>query len=74
MKFAIFGLSGSVEIKPLPGAWIGKLVGVVLGAQDHKEIKFTLRVYSSSAAKGLNSVKSESKVLIVPVKIMTNIT
>ena len=36
MKFAIFGLSASVDIKPLTGAWIAELLGVVLGVQDHK--------------------------------------
>ena len=48
MKFAIFGLSASVDIKPLTGAWV----------QDHKKIKkFPLRVYSSLAAKGLTGSK-----------------
>ena len=50
MKFAIFA---SVDIRPLPGAWVVELLGVVLGVQDHKKIKFLLRVYSSLAAKGL---------------------
>ena len=30
MKFAIFGLSASVDIKPLPGAWVVELLGGVL--------------------------------------------
>ena len=53
MKFAIFGLTASVDIKPLPGAWAAELLGLVLGVQDHKKIKFPLRVYSSLAAEGL---------------------
>ena len=36
MKFAIFGLSASVDIRQLPGAWVAELLGVVLGVQDHK--------------------------------------
>ena len=51
MKLAIF--SASVDIRPLPGAWVAELLGVILGVQDHKKIKFSLRVYSSLAAKGL---------------------
>ena len=42
MKFAIFGLSASVDIRPLPGAWVAELLGVVLGVQDHKKIKFPM--------------------------------
>ena len=30
MKFAIFGLSASVDIRQLPGAWVAELLGVVL--------------------------------------------
>ena len=30
MKFSIFGLV-SVDIRPLPGAWVAELLGVVLG-------------------------------------------
>ena len=33
MKFAIFGLSASVDIGPLSGAWV---------VQDHKKIKFPM--------------------------------
>ena len=51
MKFAIFELSASVDIRPLPCAWVAELLGVILGVQDHKKIKFLLRVYSSMAAK-----------------------
>ena len=40
MKFAIFGLSASVDIRPLPGARGAELLGVVLRVQDHKKIKF----------------------------------
>ena len=44
MKFATFGLqfSASVDIRPLPGAWVAELLGVVLGVQDHKKIKFQI--------------------------------
>ena len=57
MKFAIFGLGASVDIRSLPGAWVAELLGVVLGyIQDHKKIKFTLRVYSTLAAKGLTQL------------------
>ena len=43
MKFAIFGLA-SVDIRPLPGAWVAELLGVVLGVQDHKKIKFPMAI------------------------------
>ena len=42
MKFAIFGLSASVDIRQLSGAWVAELLGVVLRVQDHKKIKFYL--------------------------------
>ena len=42
MKFPIFGLCASVDIRPLPGAWVAELLGVVLGVQDHKKIKFLM--------------------------------
>ena len=42
MKFAIFGLCASVDIKLLPGEWVAELLGVVLGVQDHKKIKFPM--------------------------------
>ena len=32
MKFAIFGRA-SVDIRPLLGAWVAELLGVVLGVQ-----------------------------------------
>ena len=38
MKFTIFRLSATVDIRPLPGAWVAELLGVVLGVQDHKNI------------------------------------
>ena len=44
MKFAIFGYSASVDIRPLLSAWVADLLGVVLGVQDHKKIKFPKRV------------------------------
>ena len=42
MKFAILGLSASVDIRPLPGAWVAELLGVILGVQDHNKIKFPM--------------------------------
>ena len=42
MKFAIFA---SVDIRPLPGAWVAKL-GVVLGVQDHKRDQISNGHYS----------------------------
>ena len=51
MKFAIFG--ASVDISPLPGAWVVELLGFVLVVQDHKKMKFSMQVYSPMAAKGL---------------------
>ena len=30
MKFPIFGLSASVDIRSLPGAWVAELLGVLL--------------------------------------------
>ena len=42
MKFAIFGLCASVDIRPLPGAWVAEFLGVILGVQDHKKIKFPI--------------------------------
>ena len=39
MKFPIFA---SVDIRPLPGAWVAELLGVVLVVQDHKRIKFPM--------------------------------
>ena len=46
MKFAIFGLSALVDIRPLPGAWVAELLGVLLGVQDHKKIKFRMAIIS----------------------------
>ena len=48
-----------IFIKPLPGAWVSELLG--LGVQDHKKIKFSKRVYSSEAVKGLR--KSQKKLM-----------
>ena len=50
MKFAIFGLCASVDIRPLPGAWVAELLGVVLGSRTTKISNFH---YSSMAAKRL---------------------
>ena len=55
MEFAIFELSASVDNRPLPGAWVAELLGVALGVQDHKKIKFPKRVYSSKAVKVLRT-------------------
>ena len=55
MKFAIFGLQfASVDIRPLLGAWVAGLLGVILGVQDNKKIKFSLQV--SMAARGLKII------------------
>ena len=62
--YAIFGLSASVDNRPLPGARVAGLLGVVLGVQDHKKIKFPLRVYSPLVAKGLN--KNLEKFIFFP--------
>ena len=40
MKFAIFGLSASVDIRPLSGAWVTELLGVVLLIKDEKYEKY----------------------------------
>ena len=53
MKFPIFRLSASVDIRLLPGAWVAELLGVVLWVQYHKKIKFSNGHYSL-AVKGLN--------------------
>ena len=42
MKFPIFGLSTSVDIRPFPGTWVAELLGVGPGVQDHKKIKFPM--------------------------------
>ena len=34
-KFAIY-FCASVDIRPLAGAWVADLLGIVLGVQDHK--------------------------------------
>ena len=57
MKLSFFGLSASVYIRQLPGAWVAELLGVVLGVQDHKKDQIPLRIYSSLAAKGLILIK-----------------
>ena len=59
MKFAIFGLSASVDIRQLPGAWVAELLGVVLGVQDHKKIKFSM--VSTMALKGLRALRQYFK-------------
>ena len=41
MKFSFLD-SASVDVRPLPGAWVAKPLGVVLGVQDHKKIKFPM--------------------------------
>ena len=42
---SIFGLSGPVDIRPLPGAWVAKLLGVILGSRTIKRSNFLCRVY-----------------------------
>ena len=55
MKFAFYGLfPTSVDIRPLPGAWVVELLGVVLGVQDHKKNQIFTARYSSMAAKELS--------------------
>ena len=56
MKFSIFGLA-SVDVRPLPGAWVAELLSVVLGVQDHKKINFQWSVYFPMALKGLKGVQ-----------------
>ena len=41
MKFAIFELSASVDIRPLVGAWVAE---IVLGVQDHKYTFFNKKL------------------------------
>ena len=47
MKFPIFGLNASVDIRPLPGAWVTELLGVVLGVQDHKKDQIQFPISTS---------------------------
>ena len=42
IKFPIFWTASSVDIRQLLGAWVAELLGVVLGVQDHKKIKFLM--------------------------------
>ena len=44
IKFVNFGLRASVDIRPLPGAWVAELLGVILGVQDHKKINFNASI------------------------------
>ena len=50
-KFSIIGRA-SVDIRPLPGAWVAELLGVVLEVQDHKKIKFPM---ATLGLKGLST-------------------
>ena len=34
-KYEGIPFSASVDIRPLPGAWVAELLGVALGVQDH---------------------------------------
>ena len=52
MKFAIFGLGASVDIKRLAGAWVAELLGVVLGVQDHEKIEFPMEYTRQKQLKG----------------------
>ena len=55
MKFSIFGLCASVDIRPLPGAWVAELLGVVLWVQDRYKVNhFPLPKYKHVTLKGLN--------------------
>ena len=39
----------SVDIRPLPGAWVAELLGVILEVQDHKKDKiFTASILAIS--------------------------
>ena len=52
--FTDFGLFWSLEGRVLhKGAWIATLLGILLGVQDYKRVKFSGRDISSLAAKGL---------------------
>ena len=42
MKFPIFGLGASVDIRPFPGAWVAELLGVILGILGPKKIEFSM--------------------------------
>ena len=44
MNIPIFGLSASVDIRPLPPTWVAELLDVVLAVQDHKKIKFLMAI------------------------------
>ena len=54
MKFPIFGLSASVDIRLLPGAWVAELLGVVLRVQDHIKIKFLMATIVNNERKTKN--------------------
>ena len=60
MKFAIFGLSASVDIRPLPGAWIAELLGIVLEVQDHKKIKFHMATLGLKGLRVLRGIKQNT--------------
>ena len=55
--------SASVDIRPLPGAWVAELLGVVLGVQDHKNIKFPM------ALKGLKTRYDKLKYITIGCKM-----
>ena len=43
-EICYFWTSASVDIRSLPGAWVAELLGVVLGVQDQKKIKFLMAI------------------------------
>ena len=47
MKFPIFGFSASVDIRPLPGAWVAELLCCPRAVQDPKKIKFIMATIGS---------------------------
>ena len=61
MKFPIFELSESVDIRPLPGAWVSELLDVVLGVQDHKKIKFLMTTIVAIGSLRVNARVSLGK-------------
>ena len=42
-EFSIFGLNASVDIRPLPGAWVAELLGVILRVQNRLKVKFPIK-------------------------------
>ena len=55
MKFAIFELSASVDIKPLPCSWFAELLGVILGSRTDKRSSFLSQIFTRMALEGLSN-------------------